>query len=286
MKSINKNIIRYTDFANARPVNQSFLLKNNKERRYYSSSDVHIYFGTFLIDDTASAAYELSESAMMLFGYNSYVFDDVAKGSRMIQGQFTINFKKVGYLVDLLSEIVSLTDSGQMIKSEKAPIFSKGFDLFVHFGNEKSQIGDFQITCLKNVYINGFQTLFDANSGEPIKEMYSFIARDIDFNIREKNTPAPQKKELEITKAFLKENKIIFEFNHNIKIDDMLLTFDDSLSISTSAEDSNTIFEVAITDKEKKCLQENNIIQVKMSYKHEEQSYTKSFNHMIDMGEK
>ena len=76
-------------------------------KRYYSSIDAEIYFGDFYIDEVIHIAYSIEQNMTPLYGYNSYVFDEMAIGSRIINGQFTINFTKSNYLIDLLSKLES-----------------------------------------------------------------------------------------------------------------------------------------------------------------------------------
>jgi hypothetical protein len=65
---------------------------------YFSSADVKLYFGDIWVDDAVSIAFSLSEEVMPIYGYNSYTFDTVARGRRLVQGQFAINFTSAGYL--------------------------------------------------------------------------------------------------------------------------------------------------------------------------------------------
>ncbi|MGG2085295.1 hypothetical protein [Lysinibacillus pakistanensis] len=78
-------------------------------KRYYSSIDAEIYFGDFYIDEITHIAYTIQQNVMPLYGYNSYVYDEMAIGSRIINGQFTINFTKSNYLIELLQKLESST---------------------------------------------------------------------------------------------------------------------------------------------------------------------------------
>lgn len=80
-------------------------LASESTKRYYSSIDAEIYFGNFYIDEVVQIAYEVSQNTMPLFGYNSYVFDEVALGSRLIRGQFSINFTSPSYLFTIMDQI-------------------------------------------------------------------------------------------------------------------------------------------------------------------------------------
>jgi hypothetical protein len=69
---------------------------------YFSGADMHIYIGDIWVDEITSIEFVLQEQVMPIYGYSSYTFDTVARGQRMIQGQFTINFTSTGYLQQIL----------------------------------------------------------------------------------------------------------------------------------------------------------------------------------------
>lgn len=100
---------------------------------------------------------------MPLFGYNSYIYDEVARGSRLIRGTFNINFISPNYLFDLLNrldesmitnlssylvhapsvkagEVVGQIDTsleGVRTNAATAPIWNKTFDIDVIFGEKQ-----------------------------------------------------------------------------------------------------------------------------------------------------
>lgn len=65
---------------------------------YFSGADTRIYFGEEWIDEITNLSFSLVENVQPIFGYASYTYDAVARGSRQIQGQFSINFKESYYL--------------------------------------------------------------------------------------------------------------------------------------------------------------------------------------------
>lgn len=83
---------------------------------YFSGGDVHIYFGDTFVDEITYLDFTLQESVFPIFGYNSFVFDDFVRGSRIIQGAFRINFKDVNYLKGLMDHI--LTGNTEMLKQD------------------------------------------------------------------------------------------------------------------------------------------------------------------------
>lgn len=65
---------------------------------YFSGTNTRIYFGDLWMDEITSFDFTLQEQVAPIFGYASFTFDRVARGSRQIQGTFRINFRESGYL--------------------------------------------------------------------------------------------------------------------------------------------------------------------------------------------
>ena len=70
-------------------------LHNNE---YYTGAQVRIYFGHILIDEITSIEWSGNSTKRPVYGYASKQFDAVAQGQYIIQGQFLMPFKEVGYL--------------------------------------------------------------------------------------------------------------------------------------------------------------------------------------------
>lgn len=69
---------------------------------YFSNADVKLYFGDIWVDEITNINFSLSEQVMPIFGYSSYTYDAVARGKRIIQGQFSLNYTSSGYLHQIL----------------------------------------------------------------------------------------------------------------------------------------------------------------------------------------
>ncbi len=81
----------------------------------------------------------------------------------------------------ILEGVMSLV--GQTCSLENSPLFGKAFDILVGYGgfnveNEASFRNTHQI--LEGVMINGYSQILDT-SGEPVMEVYSFIAKNLKF---------------------------------------------------------------------------------------------------------
>lgn len=84
-------------------------LNVNYERfppEYFSGSNIHIFFDDIYIDEIVTMQFTLTEQVRPIYGYNSYTYDDILKGNRIVQGAFRINFKKVNYIRDAIETIL------------------------------------------------------------------------------------------------------------------------------------------------------------------------------------
>lgn len=76
---------------------------------YWSGLDARVYAGNVLLDEIVALQYELQEAVLPVFSYASYTFTDALHGARRIQGMFTMNFKREGYLFELLRQLEKRT---------------------------------------------------------------------------------------------------------------------------------------------------------------------------------
>jgi hypothetical protein len=74
---------------------------------YYSGADVRIYFRDIWIDEINNLQFTLQENVAPIFGYCSTTWDKVARGTRHVQGSFTINFKESYYLHSVIERLES-----------------------------------------------------------------------------------------------------------------------------------------------------------------------------------
>lgn len=178
----------YTQNANDRltekPYYSTMTTTNDLQTvRYFSGTDVDLYFGNFHVGEAAYISYSLSQSTMAIFGYNSYVFDDIAQGSRLIQGKFMINFVKSSYLYDILNTLVELESQNKIYVSKNYPLWNKSIDLYISYGNAKQDkpTKGSQLIKISKAYLTACEQSI-APDGKTVVEVYDFIARDIDFN--------------------------------------------------------------------------------------------------------
>ena len=176
-------------------------------KRYYSVIDAEVYFGNEYVEDIRDINWSVKQNVAPLFGYNSYTYDEVARGNRLIIGSFLINFTSPNYLFSILKEadkanVTSITNMtsytvpvlsqsttpsirkgtyGAQEKGHNAHMWPQTFDIDIIFG-EKTGAGDPVHILLLGCAIQDCQMVLSASaSGSPpvVMEQYSFIAQDI-----------------------------------------------------------------------------------------------------------
>lgn len=76
---------------------------------YFSGAQVNVYIGDVLIDEITGLQVQVQQKKMPVYGYASQLFDKVAKGTVLVQGAFSINFKEAGYLHAVLERYITLS---------------------------------------------------------------------------------------------------------------------------------------------------------------------------------
>lgn len=160
---------------------------------------VELYFGDTYIEDAHDISWQVIQQQQPLFGYNSYLFDELALGSRIVQGTFTINFTGAGVvdrLINAAKNTTSLASSYTITKSttentvmehknngvvstgdEKAPIWTPLFDLdIVCMGDNAGGQPAHMIIEDANVSRCGTQV---SAQGGVLMQQYTFIGRNI-----------------------------------------------------------------------------------------------------------
>lgn len=164
-------------------------------KRYYSSIDAEIYFGDRYIDEIVQISWNIDQATLPLYGYNSYVFDDIAVGARQITGSFMINFTKSGFMYDVLASVQSISRSSfqtadelnykvswsSYFEKEHMPGWDKSFNIVVGYGDYTNREGQTMV-LLHCVQLTGCQQVLGADGGV-IGEVYSFIAKDIRYEL-------------------------------------------------------------------------------------------------------
>lgn len=72
---------------------------------YWNGLDLGIYFGDILVDEAVQLYYAVGEQVRPVYGYHSYVANKILHGVRLVQGQFTVNFKTPNYIGQILNQL-------------------------------------------------------------------------------------------------------------------------------------------------------------------------------------
>ena len=171
------------------------------ERRYFSSIDTDVYFGDLLIDEMVAFDFIIDEKKIPIYGYNTFVPKRIITGQKTIQGSFAINFTRsydMKYILENVAESLYANDyeEAQFYCSEdNAAIFGKGFDITISYGEDKDRQSYNSCTqTLVGCYITSYRQAFDT-SGEPILDMYTFVAKDLIVQLSEQKEEAEDKQE-------------------------------------------------------------------------------------------
>ena len=159
----------------------AYTVHNLNNRRYYSSIDATILLNGKEVDEIVQIQWMIEQQTMPLFGYNSYVWDDIAKGTRMVSGAFAINFTTPDYLNQVLNGTISnqsFINSGKSIEHDKhSSTFPKGFTIGIGYGSKDDKLGKAPCTFIENVIVKSCGQALDTQ-GANLVEMYQFIGRD------------------------------------------------------------------------------------------------------------
>ena len=195
----------YTYDSNLKDRNQFTSTVNTTygHRRYFSSLDTEVYFGSKQIDEIVAIDFTIAEPKLPIYGYNSYYPNRIVNGRRTVQGTFAINFTNTMYLIDILRNIedsVMSNDYEAMVfqcpeedstglNIGNSAIFTKRFDITLSYGygysSSPSYNGCYQ--TLVGVQIVDYRQALDTE-GNPILDMYSFIAKDIRYETSNNTT--------------------------------------------------------------------------------------------------
>lgn len=165
-------------------------------RRYFSSLDTEVYFGDKQVDEMVAIDFTIAEPKLPIYGYNSFYPNRIVSGRRTLQGTFAINFTNTMYLLNILNSIddsIIANDYESFVYRcpeedstglgiGNSPIFTKRFDITLSYGYGKSENPSYKgcYQTLVGVQIVDYRQALDTE-GNPILDMYSFIAKDIRY---------------------------------------------------------------------------------------------------------
>lgn len=158
-------------------------------KRYFSNIDADVYFGDKKIEDIVEIQFSVEEQKLPIFSYNKYYADVIVPGQRIVQGTFILNFTDGKYMRSVLSEIPDSVYNETTFDQEKynpggnsknSALFGKNFDIMLCYGDYKEENPSYNATVqtICGVQISNTGVALSAKTGEPILEVYSFIAKD------------------------------------------------------------------------------------------------------------
>ena len=175
-------------------------------KRYYSDISAEAYINGEWFEDINTIAWQVQRQQYPLYGYNSYIFDDLALGQRIISGQFTINFTEPDIINKAIKKGVrsngsvnnastyeeyaavalknQVTIDGGSVTYQSNPvhdaIWKPRFDIDIVFG-EKEKLGGVEFMpkhiILWDCNVSSSGIAVSANGGTLV-EQYAFLARD------------------------------------------------------------------------------------------------------------
>lgn len=79
------------------------------DNEYFSGTQAALYIGDVLVDEVSSFAFNVQQSKTPIYGYASQLFDAVSKGTVIVTGSFSVNFKEANYLYLVLMRYHAFT---------------------------------------------------------------------------------------------------------------------------------------------------------------------------------
>lgn len=87
-------------------------------KKYYSGSQASLYIGDVWVDEIINYSFTLQHDRSPVYGYGSQHWDFMPKGTIIVMGEFTINFKEPNYLWIILERYKKFRLTGKRNESE------------------------------------------------------------------------------------------------------------------------------------------------------------------------
>jgi hypothetical protein len=85
---------------------------------YYNGLDIRIYLEDVRLADVVGLTYEIREQVLPVYGYASYTLDMALHGQRIIEGNFTILYKKPYALIEQVRRLQEAAARGAGVEQE------------------------------------------------------------------------------------------------------------------------------------------------------------------------
>ena len=80
------------------------------DKSYFSGANARVYFGDIWVEEMVSIQFGVEENVAPIYGFNSYMFDKIARGTRMVTGAFILNHTETDYLNIILERLYKNID--------------------------------------------------------------------------------------------------------------------------------------------------------------------------------
>ena len=87
--------------------------------QYFSGAQASLFIGDTWVDDIVDINYRVMHNRQPVYGYGSQHFDFVPKGTILVQGEFTINFREPNYLWMILSRYKSFNQKTAVVEGKE-----------------------------------------------------------------------------------------------------------------------------------------------------------------------
>lgn len=198
-----QNLSAYRNYVigtNKTKTDQGIIYGSSYYKKYYGTIDAEVYFGDNYIEDIHDLVWDIDQNTQPLFGYNSYVYDEIAQGSRLVHGEFSLNATGAGVMDSIIASatksqhfpeqyVISVNDNERETVSDKpntgtvtsdtperSAIWTPRFDIDIMLmGNKRG--GRSAHIVLENVTVTKSRSGITSDGGV-FQGRYSFIARD------------------------------------------------------------------------------------------------------------
>ena len=169
----------YTNYVVGVNKNLSGALSSAFLKHYYSNIDAEIYINGEWVEDIGTIQWSIDQQTMPLYGYNSYVFDDLAQGSRIISGSFTLAFTKPRYLEKVIKNYLATNENATKLSYEDmiSQLSTKNVELSENGKNLVSNNIHMPIWAGEKFDIDIVCGEYETTGGVA-EELYTFMCRD------------------------------------------------------------------------------------------------------------
>ena len=196
------------------------------DKRYFSDIEADIYFGDMEMTDLYQFEFGIDEKILPVYGYNCYYASELVSGQRIVQGQFVVNYTDSKLIQNTLSSINNSVYTEITAATYKPggdlhhAIYDKQFDIMIGYGyyNVKD-LETYNATSqtIIGAKITGMRKVLDT-TGQPILEVYSFVAKDfIEENITQVNPGSTKSSSSTLNTSSVGKESIVSNDTHDTK---------------------------------------------------------------------